>query len=73
MPEFRLDVDAVRRRAKRAGDLTDGAIARRVGVERTTISRLMSDRTAPSLRTVVLLGRAYSVTVEDLLMEVEAA
>lgn len=73
MPEYRLDISAVRRRAVDAGDLTDDAIARRIGVRRTTINRLLADRTTPSLRTVVLLGKAYSVAIEDLLTEVEAA
>ncbi|MFD5788667.1 helix-turn-helix transcriptional regulator [Streptomyces sp. NPDC127037] len=73
MPEYRLDISAVRKRAEDAGDLTDDAIARRSGVGRTTICRLLAGRTVPSLRTVVLLGKAYAVPVEDLLMEVEAA
>lgn len=70
MPEYRLDTREVRKRAAHVGDLTDEAIARRIGVRRTTINRLMADRTTPSLRTVVLLGKAYSAAVEELLTEV---
>lgn len=72
MPDYRLDAAELRKRAQSAGDLTDEAIADRIGVKRTTINRLMAARTRPSLPTVMLLGKAYSATVEELVMEVEA-
>lgn len=66
MSTHHLRADMVRRRAREVGDSTDYAIARRVGLRQSTISRLLTGRTTPSLPTLVALRAAYGVSLDDL-------
>ena len=63
---LRLRTDVLREKATEAGDATDEAIARRAGVQRTTITRLLAGENTPSLPTLVRLGAAYGIALDDL-------
>ena len=52
--------------AARAGDLTAYAMAHRIGVRQSTISRILAGRTVPSLPTIGALALAYGLKLDDL-------
>lgn len=49
-----------------AGDLTDAAIARRLGVNPSTAWRLRNARTVPATSTLAAIERAYGLTPAQL-------
>ncbi|MEU4296379.1 MULTISPECIES: helix-turn-helix domain-containing protein [Kitasatospora] len=63
----RLNADSLRKVAARAGDTTDYRIAKRSGLARATLSRLVNGRVEPSVTNVMRLATCYGVTVESLL------
>lgn len=67
MSRHRLRADAVRGKAREVGDSTDYAIARRVGLRQSTISRLLTGRTTPSVGTLLALRAAYGLPLDDLI------
>lgn len=61
---FRADVLA--RKAKDVGDTTHYAIALRTGVRESTISRLLSGQTVPTLSTLIAVADAYDMALDEL-------
>ncbi|WP_019548515.1 helix-turn-helix domain-containing protein [Streptomyces sulphureus] len=68
MDTARFRVDVLTKRASAAGDITLYAIALRTGLRESTISRLMSGRTVPSLTTLVAVADAYGCSLDDLVI-----
>jgi transcriptional regulator with XRE-family HTH domain len=64
---YRLNGTALRAKAHEAGDTSQRQIARRSGIDETTLSRLLEGARVPSLETVVALATAYGGPMEDLL------
>jgi transcriptional regulator with XRE-family HTH domain len=69
----RLDVATLKKQAEKAGDLTDYAIARRTGLQQSTISRLLTEETSPSLASLVRFRTAYRISLDDLVPDDAAA
>jgi transcriptional regulator with XRE-family HTH domain len=63
----RLNGPKVRKIARDHGDATGYAIARRIGVAESTISRALRGESSPGLNTLVSLASAYGIPIEDLL------
>lgn len=63
----RLDATALLRIAREHGDRSRYAIWRRTGLSRTTLTRLISGQTAPSMQTLNRLSATYNVPVSALL------
>ncbi|WP_328427813.1 helix-turn-helix domain-containing protein [Streptomyces sp. NBC_00443] len=64
---YRLNADALREKARAAGDTEQREIARRTGIDEGALSRLLAGTRSPSLETVVALAAAYGGPIEDLL------
>lgn len=69
----KLSSKTLRRAADSYGDLSSAAIARRAGVSQSTLSRLLSGATTPSIATLVALSHIYCVSLDDLVEVVRAA
>ncbi|WP_432001537.1 helix-turn-helix domain-containing protein [Streptomyces sioyaensis] len=67
-PGLRFHADVLTDKAGSMGDTTHLAIALRAGVRESTISRLLSGRTVPSLATLVALADAYNCSLDDLVL-----
>lgn len=67
-----LSADVVRAAATQLGDRTDYAIARRLGLRQSTVSRLMAGRTVPTVTTLVAVRDAYGITLDDLVVTAKA-
>lgn len=67
----RLNVDRLRSAAKAHGDTNDTQIAQRTGVSPPTISQLArpDSKREPKVSTFRALGRPYSLTVDDLILD----
>lgn len=63
----RLRTDLLTEAAREQEDLTLQAIANRIGVEESTITRLFNGESEPRLRTVLKLHDAYAVPVTELI------
>ncbi|MFJ2206038.1 helix-turn-helix domain-containing protein [Streptomyces microflavus] len=63
---LRLKADVLNQKAEAAGDLTMYDIAQRTGVRESTISRLLSGRTTPTLSTLAAVATAYGTTLDEL-------
>lgn len=63
---LRLRTDLLLVRAKEAGQTTPSGIAQRIGVQESTMWRLIEGRTTPSLPTLVALSNAYEISLDDL-------
>ncbi|MFI2301970.1 helix-turn-helix domain-containing protein [Actinacidiphila glaucinigra] len=72
MPELVLRTSFLREKAEEVGDTCDAEIAKRIGVRQSTISRLLTGETFPSVRTLYVLGGAYNVAMDELIAEVPA-
>lgn len=66
MTTLRFRVDVLTKKAEAKGDHTHYAIAQRIGVRESTISRLMAGRTIPNLLTLAALAGAYGTSLDDL-------
>jgi len=66
----RLNTIKLREVAAREGDLTDYQIARRSGLPRATLSRLVNGIGEPTISTLMRLSACYRVPVEALVREV---
>jgi transcriptional regulator with XRE-family HTH domain len=69
----RLNAENLRLAAARAGDLTDYRIAKRSGVPRATLSRLVNGQGEPTISSLMLLATCYRVSIESLVRKAEAA
>lgn len=73
MTSYALNLDALQAAAIKAGDVRkDGRlhlsrIARRSGVDPGVVSRITRGENGPSPRTLVLLAKAYQLTVDKLI------
>lgn len=67
MSRPRLHTAALREKAEGVGDATPRAIAQRIGVAESTISRLFSGAT-PKIETLIALRDAYGLPIEDLVV-----
>ncbi|MFE0766136.1 helix-turn-helix domain-containing protein [Streptomyces smyrnaeus] len=68
METARFCADVLTKKATAVGDTTLYAIALRTGVRESTISRLVSGRTVPSLATLVAVADAYGCSLDDLVI-----
>ncbi|MFJ8798442.1 helix-turn-helix domain-containing protein [Streptomyces sp. NPDC102487] len=66
---LRLRMDTVLAKAKKAGDGSVFAVARRIGVNHTTLGRLSKGQSEPSLQTLWTLRRVYGIPMDDLVYE----
>ncbi|WP_370468188.1 helix-turn-helix transcriptional regulator [Parvularcula maris] len=48
-----------------AGEMTQGALAEKVGVTRQTIAAIEKNKYAPSLETAFLIAEAFAVPITD--------
>ncbi|MDX2645083.1 helix-turn-helix transcriptional regulator [Streptomyces sp. PA03-1a] len=72
MPELVLRTAFLREKAGEVGDNCDAHIAKRIGVRQSTVTRLLTGQTFPSVHTLWALGAAYEVPVSDLIAELPA-
>ncbi|MFZ3595125.1 helix-turn-helix domain-containing protein [Streptomyces sp. BH104] len=63
---LRFCADVLTKKAEAVGDATHYAIAQRAGVRESTISRLISGRTVPTVATLCALADAYGIAIDDL-------
>ncbi|MFH7336642.1 helix-turn-helix transcriptional regulator [Streptomyces hygroscopicus] len=56
-------------RAEEAGDRTHAQIARRLKLRQSTVSRLLTGTTAPSLKTLLAIKAAYGIPLDDLVAD----
>ncbi|MFJ5890397.1 helix-turn-helix domain-containing protein [Streptomyces californicus] len=63
---LRFKAAVLNEKAEAAGDLTMHDIAKRTGVRESTISRLLSGRTTPTLSTLGAVAAAYGTTLDEL-------
>jgi len=68
----RLNAASLREAAARAGDTTDYQIAKRSGLARATLSRLVNGRVEPSVTNLMRLASCYRVSAESLIYDVAA-
>lgn len=68
----RLHAANLREVAAKAGDTTDYQIAKRSGISRPTLSRLVNGHVEPSITNLLKLSRCYGMTVESLIRTVDA-
>lgn len=64
-----LNGERVAAKARQAGDTTHAAIARRLDLRQSTVSRLLSGVTAPSLTTMLAIRAAYGISLDELVLE----
>lgn len=69
----RLRTKKLRDIARAHGDTTDIAIAKRAGLNKSIISRLLNGRVQPGTDTLLRLCRAYNATTDDLMEPIEDA
>jgi transcriptional regulator with XRE-family HTH domain len=55
--------------AKQVGDETHAAIARRLRLCQSTVSRLLTGRTVPQLTTLLAMRTAYGISLDDLVLD----
>lgn len=55
--------------ARKAGDRTHAAIARRLELRQSTVSRLLKGRTVPTLPTLLAIRTAYGISLDDLVKD----
>lgn len=67
MPRYRLHGDRLAEAAAAKGDMSSYAIAKRTGLNQTTLSRLRRGIAQPATSTLLTLATEYGLTVEDLL------
>lgn len=70
MSSYRLCGERLAQAAAAMGDLSGYAIAKRTGLNQTTLSRLRRGMVQPATKTLLTLAEAYGLTVDDLI-EVE--
>lgn len=68
----RLNAEKLRAAAALVGDVTDYRIAKRAGIPRATLSRLVNGQGEPTITTLMLLATCYGVSVETLIRDAAA-
>lgn len=68
-----LHGETVKTKAAQAGDRTHAQIARRLSLRQSTVSRLLSGTTSPSLPTLLAIRAAYGIPLDDLVLPEEGA
>jgi transcriptional regulator with XRE-family HTH domain len=68
---LRLDTDLLKKRAADRGDNTHEEIARRAGIDRSSVTRLFSG-TLPSLPNITALAWAYDIPLDELVPKAKA-
>ncbi|MDX2919697.1 helix-turn-helix transcriptional regulator [Streptomyces sp. NE06-03C] len=63
---LRFKADVLSEKATAAGDVTMYDIAVRTGVRESTISRILSGRSTPTLATLAAVAVAYGTTLDEL-------
>ncbi|NJP73185.1 helix-turn-helix transcriptional regulator [Streptomyces sp. C1-2] len=67
MPAYRLRSARLREAAAARGDRSNYAIAKRTGLNQTTLSRLVRGIARPAADTLLTLSAAYSLSVDELI------
>jgi transcriptional regulator with XRE-family HTH domain len=67
MSRYRLHGERLAEAAAAKGDMSSYAIAKRTGLNQTTLSRLRRGIAQPATGTLLVLAAEYGLTVEDLL------
>lgn len=67
MPSFSLDGERLAEAAAAKGDLTGYAIAKRTGLNQTTLSRIRRGIVQPAARTLITLSRTYGLSIDELI------
>lgn len=65
----RLRIDKLRTAARRKGDRSGYAIAKRTGLHESTISRILRGQAQPGAKALLLFRTAYGCDVDELLDE----
>lgn len=65
----RLNIEHLEQAAAAVGDLSRYAIAKRIGVSQSTISRLANGECLPSARTQRLIMKTYKIAHDDLITD----
>lgn len=66
---LRLNMTVLKRKARSLGDCTVEEIARRAGINKSSLHRLAAGETEPSLSTVWKLRSAYGGRLESLISD----
>ncbi|MFF2650544.1 helix-turn-helix transcriptional regulator [Streptomyces sp. NPDC058045] len=69
---YTLRVDRLRDLARKQGDESQYAIAKRTGLSEPTVSKIVSGKHRPRLETLLIIRRAYGCTVDELIEEMSA-
>jgi transcriptional regulator with XRE-family HTH domain len=64
-----LDAQLLLSKAREKGDLNPAAIARRLETNRSTVVRLITGQTVPSVPSLLAMRRAYGISLDDLVPE----
>ncbi|MFE2747370.1 XRE family transcriptional regulator [Streptomyces scopuliridis] len=67
---YRFRIEVLREAAAKLGDSTGYAIYRRTGIAESSVYRILAGRSQPDLISVLLMGEAYDVPVEELMQRV---
>lgn len=67
MPTYRLSGERLARAAAIKGDLSGYAIAKRTGLNQTTLSRLRRGMARPATKTLLTLSATYGISVDELI------
>ncbi|MER8197037.1 helix-turn-helix transcriptional regulator [Streptomyces microflavus] len=67
MPTYRLSGERLARAAAVKGDLSGYAIAKRTGLNQTTLSRLRRGMARPATKTLLTLSATYGISVDELI------
>lgn len=70
---YRLRIDHLRDAARKRGDATGYAIAKRAGLPVSVAYRMIKGERMPDLSTLMRLSEAYGLSVEALVEKTEAA
>jgi transcriptional regulator with XRE-family HTH domain len=73
MTTYRLRSDRLREAAEAKGDSTSYAVHKRTGIAESTLSRLHSGKTKPSIDSLLTLANTYGIDVDELIEREEQA
>lgn len=63
---YRFNAERFMAAAKRMGDTSGYAIARRTGLTQSAVSRILAGRRQPTLTSAALMARTYETPLDDL-------
>ncbi|UJV41589.1 helix-turn-helix domain-containing protein [Streptomyces sp. AMCC400023] len=69
MPSYRLHIGRLQEAAAALGDHTNYAIAKRTGLNQTTLSRVCRGLVKPAAETLLTLATAYGLSVDELIQQ----